>query len=387
MIYSFGAKNFLSFREGMNVSFELNSKVPKSISQGKKVGTVLGIKGANASGKTNILKCLSFISKFVLTSFEKEENAEIEIEPFFSSNKPTEFYIDFEHSGTRYIYELKLTNVKIYREALYKKISRRTLLFERIENEVARNVSELDEIKIVNLRSNASLISSLTRYKLSNPSSDIERVIKFFKQVLGNVHPTGVYKDTIFTVDRTSKFYHENPDAFLFAKDIILKCDLGISDIELHERTSSNNEKEYFPIFLHNVDGKCADRWLTSWEESTGTIALYTKLFLYWAAIKGGGILIMDEFDVHCHPQLLPHIINLFLDPETNTKNAQFIFTAHSSEIIDALGKYRVILVNKENGESYCYRLDEIPGDLIRNDRPIAPIYREGKLGGVPHYG
>ncbi|TOA04168.1 hypothetical protein CGK40_02880, partial [Vibrio parahaemolyticus] len=41
-------------------------------------------------------------------------------------------------------------------------------------------------------------------------------------------------------------------------------------------------------------------------------------------------------------------------------------------------------LVNKEDGESYGYRLDEIPGSMIRNDRPITPLYVSGKIGGVP---
>ena len=92
----------------------------------------------------------------------------------------------------------------------------------------------------------------------------------------------------------------------------------------------------------------------------------------------------MDEFDQNCHPMLLPQLIDLFQDPSINTKNAQFLFTAHNSDIIDYLGKYRTILVGKESGESFSYRLDQIPGDLIRNDRSIAALYREGKIGGIP---
>ena len=42
------------------------------------------------------------------------------------------------------------------------------------------------------------------------------------------------------------------------------------------------------------------------------------------------------------------------------------------------------IEVNKEKNESYLYRLDEIDGDIIRNDRPLSPVYKAGKIGGVP---
>ena len=92
----------------------------------------------------------------------------------------------------------------------------------------------------------------------------------------------------------------------------------------------------------------------------------------------------MDEFDINYHAFILPKLISLFENKDINKKTAQFIFTSHNTEIIDTLGKYRTYLVNKENNESYCYRLDEIQGDILRNDRLISPIYKEGKIGGVP---
>lgn len=57
---------------------------------------------------------------------------------------------------------------------------------------------------------------------------------------------------------------------------------------------------------------------------------------------------------------------------------------------MDYLGKYRTILVNKENLESYCYRLDEmpegfIPNSHLRGDRKISSLYLKKKLGGVPN--
>jgi AAA15 family ATPase/GTPase len=74
----------------------------------------------------------------------------------------------------------------------------------------------------------------------------------------------------------------------------------------------------------------------------------------------------------------------LFDDPEKNINNAQLIFTTHNTDIMDKLGKYRVVLVNKQDNESFLYRLDEIPGDILRNDRSIIPAYKAGKIGGKP---
>jgi uncharacterized protein len=386
MIYSFGARNYFSFKEGLRVSLEFNSKVPKSISKGRKATTVLGIKGANASGKTNILKALSFICGFAADSFSNDEEDDIQLSPFFSSEDPSDFYIDFEIKGVRYIYSLTATESCVLKESLHKKINRKTPLIVREKNKLVTRVQEMKELDLIELKSNASIISTALKYKFKSPSEDLFNVSTFFKQVYGNVSPIGaLHTDKIFTVPAVSDFYHHTPEALDFAKKIIISSDLGITDITIHERTTAQGEKEYFPIFMHNAGCENGEqRWLISWDESNGTMALYRRLGAYWTALQVGGLLIMDEFDIHCHNMLLPRLISLFEDEATNPHGAQFIFTAHSTEIMDVLGKYRTLLVNKECNESYCYRLDEIPGDLIRNDRSIATLYREGKIGGNP---
>jgi AAA15 family ATPase/GTPase len=92
----------------------------------------------------------------------------------------------------------------------------------------------------------------------------------------------------------------------------------------------------------------------------------------------------MDEFDINFHPHILPLLIGIFDDKKLNKNNAQMLFTTHNTDIMDLIGKYRIVLINQKESESYGYRLDEISGDLLRNDRPITPGYRSGKLGGVP---
>ena len=95
-------------------------------------------------------------------------------------------------------------------------------------------------------------------------------------------------------------------------------------------------------------------------------------------------VLALDEFDIDLHPDLIPMLVELFENKELNKNNAQFIFTTHHTSIMDKLGKYKIVMVNKEENESYLYRLDEIPGDILRPDRPITPAYRANKIGGKP---
>lgn len=384
MIYSFGAKNYFSFKEGFEVSLEFNSKVPKNITNSRKTSPVLGIKGANASGKTRILTALKFISNFICSSFGDDINDEIAVKSFFDNTSPVEFYIDFSVLGARYTYELSVTPEHVLREALYKKISRKTLMLERKKNIIKYRNTELAALDLITLRDNASIIDTVLQYNIKEIAQDLRNIHFYFSQTRGNISELGLIADgTMYDHARISEFYYKSPAILEFAKRIITNFDLGIKDIVIHKNVDESGNPKYFPIFHHDTFGT-EGRWLTYWEESDGTAALYRRLLQYWGALETGSLLLLDEFDTNFHPALLPQILDLFINEKTNPNHAQILFTSHNLEIMDYLGKYRTYLVSKEDGESFCYRLDEIPGDIIRNDRSISGLYREGKLGGIP---
>ncbi|WP_145530826.1 AAA family ATPase, partial [Yersinia alsatica] len=148
MIYSYGLKNYFGFKEGAEVSFVLNNRVPKDVSFGREVATVLGVKGANGSGKTNLLKALEFISSFCTTSFMRSDSSLINADSYFKNLKPSEFYMDFQVKDVRYTYEVAVTRKEVIYEKLYKKNvstrqTRKVLVFERIKNEVTSRLDIL----------------------------------------------------------------------------------------------------------------------------------------------------------------------------------------------------------------------------------------------------
>lgn len=383
MIYSFGARNYFSFKDSFKISLELNSKVPANIKHSRSVSTVLGIKGANASGKSNILKALRFVSGFVTDSFGEDDQDDIRIKSHYDSIEPCDFYIDFESNGIRYTYELSATEQAVTREAIFKKVSRKTKILERKNNTIKYRTSELAALDLITLKRNSSIIDTARHYKIKEVGDDLKNIFNFLAKTRGNIGALGLFNDdTVYDHGRVSEYYHKTPEALKFATNIIKKADLGIFDIQIHETADETGKRKYFPTFHHGQDKN--SHWLTYWHESDGTTALYRRLFQYYRALESGGTLILDEFDTNYHPALLPSLLDLFISEKTNPKNAQIIFTSHNLEIMDYLGKYRTYLVAKEQGESFCYRLDEIPGDIIRNDRPISGLYRDGKLGGVP---
>ena len=377
MLLEFGAKNFFSFKEG----FEISLRLPKKSSQ--KFSNILAIKGANASGKTNVIKVLSFLHSFVTNSFSMlKPKEEIQVQSFFRSKKTIKLFAIFVEDNIEYKYQIDLKDNKVIKEVIYKKEQRWTKIIQRDEDKVSYASKQFEELKTINLnRTNASIISIAKQYGID----EINCIYDLFDNIATNTHSLGrrTNEEMFLDFQSISKIYYED-DAYLnFVVDFLKRADTGILDIEIYETINKKTqEKEYNPVFLYQINEE--KTFLTYFEQSSGTQSLYTQLGLYISALEYGSVLALDEFDINLHPDILPMLIDLFENKEINHKNAQLICTTHNYEIMDKLGKYKTVLVNKSDNESFLYRLDEIPGDIIRNDRAISPVYNANKLGGKP---
>lgn len=377
MLLGYGARNFTSFKESIEISLELGAKCPATISKGKSVANLLCIKGANGSGKSNVLRIPGFLTEFCCNSFNKKPDDDMVLQSFFNNNDPIDIFCDFVFNGTKYRYELCLTTQEVISEKLSRKVKRLSTVFERKDNKLINCIKEFSELRKVKLRTNASLISTAHQYEIES----IVPIYKFFDSISNNFSWHG---QRIFSTNyrKISEYYKNNPEVLISVIEMIKDCDLGIIDIKINESTDENGKKYYYPIFYH--DANLEDNWLTYFAQSLGTQTLFMNFPYYSFTIKNGGVLVMDEFDTDFHPHLLPKIVGIFDNEEINVKNAQMLFSTHNTGILEYMGKYRTVLINKESSESYGYRLDEIPGDIIRNDRLIAPVYNSGKIGGVP---
>ncbi len=373
MILEFGAKNFFSFKEGFEVSFR----------QKNKISEIVAIQGANASGKTNVIKVLSFLQAFTRDSFGSlKPDDEIGIYSYFKNKNITSMYIEFLHNKIEYKYELDLTNEKIISEILSKKIKRWTTIVKRDGNEIVSTSNNLKSLKKIKYRDNASLISTAKQYEID----ELNIIYNLFSNISSNVYLFGRRTNEKYFPDykRVTKLLNEEQvllDMLItFLKDI----DTGIEDIEIIEDINKEtNKKEYIPFFIHNTNEE--RNYLSFKEQSSGTQSLYLQLGLYIQTILEGSVLSLDEFDINLHPDIVPKLLELFINKNINKHNAQLIVTTHNDTTMDIIGKYQTVLVNKKNSESFLYRLDEIPGDILRPDRKISPVYQANKIGGKPN--
>lgn len=384
MILEYGGRNCWSYKEWLSVSMQLNKNVPDEYGfPDAAVAPLLCFEGGNASGKTVALRVLTFIMDFCKNSFLREPEADIPFESFYLNEDPSEFYLKFclkNDLKTQYMYELKLNRHRVLTEKLYKLNGKKQKLFTRRYNKITFN-DFFGNTDSVILRNNASFFSTLFQYGVDNTKSFYDFFVAFNSNVkdYGN-HEAG-------TKDDVAKFYYDHEQYGKMVANELHRFDTGINSIEIMTRTGIKDNKEiteYFSTFGHLVDGKT--QHLPWFSESLGTIRLYNIYVDIILALNTGGMLIVDEIDTHLHSLIVPELLNYFLDPAKNKNHAQILFTSHSYDLLDQAKKYRTYLFMKEENESFCYRIDELKGNVfIRNDKPIAPLYRSGALGGLPN--
>src|SRR6266571_4335653 len=130
MLLRFRFSNFRSFRTEQEFSLIAGPftdapesvRHPDAIPEG--VLPAAAIYGANASGKTNVLRALEFFSEAVTFSHrEWKPDGPIPSKPFLgdeeSSQAPSEFEVDFLRSGVRYRYGFRLDSAAVLEEWLY----------------------------------------------------------------------------------------------------------------------------------------------------------------------------------------------------------------------------------------------------------------------------
>jgi hypothetical protein len=335
--------------------------------------------GANASGNTSALKIYAFISYFITNSFSSAKESPIFNDSFFDNKDNSEFYVEFtDNSNTEYRYELILQREHVVEERLFL-ISNATedIILLREDNNITINKLFDNSIKLI-LRNNASIISTLHQYDII----EIENIYLFFNNTFTNVVYTGLNYELDNKINKVSEIYYKDQGALAFASNLIRKFDTGISGIKILLNDSPLSQSLYYPVFSH--DNLKELYKLNIHSESTGTKSLYINLLNYYWCIKIGGVLILDDFDINLHHDILPHLLKIFTENKSNPKNAQLLFTSLNPSVMDILGKYRTYLFEKEEGESYGYRLDEPETKILRNDRSISEPYKRHYLGGYP---
>lgn len=401
MIRHFEFGNFCSYRESVAISFVASASVDTDDSfapslLGDKVSLLMGVFGANASGKTNLLKGMVFISFFLRHSYQHlGENDEIPVDGFFhlAGQTPVSFKIEFEGNGGLYRYECELLPTVVVSEKLAQFHPEtgyfRTLMSRDAEGKVAIRDFDVDRVAINRLlkdRPNASMFAA----GLLTGSREISRVDRALGVVETNVNRTGkkdaVSENELQSLVEASAYFDSNPHLLANLEERLVSADLGISGFSIKKTTlfDANKKREEqvpFPFVRHRVEGAQVEFPLAM--ESSGTKRLFLVLRRFFPVLADGGIAVIDEMESDMHPHLIPHLLDLFADPDLNPKKAQLLFTCHHVEILNRLAKEQIVLVTKDAAcVSTARRLSEIPG--VRREENFFSRYNAGHYGAIP---
>lgn len=401
MIHSFTCKNFYSFGEETTLNFVVNNNTPKNngyfiVPSGTRLSKVETVIGPNASGKTNLLKILPFLKWLIVDSFNVKPEDPIIIQSFAfgdAKSKPSNLSVVFEIEGKIYTYEFIITKEKILNEELkltsfVKEKKSTKKIFLRKWNEVTNRYDfdgenfELPKGFVNLLRTNASVIGTAARLN----HAESKQIAKYWGQIETNIVEAGWIGDNMLPNKMPQWFealifYSDNETLKKEAEKLLSRFDLGLSGIVFEKEKSGNSVTIKNVQAIHSFGGK--EQTLPILYESSGTKQLFVVLKTILQALDKGSIAVIDEFDVNLHPEMVIALYDLFVQPETNQKNAQLLMSTHSHILLSKLDKYQIVLVEKnENGISEAWRLDKMSG--VRSDENYYSKYLAGAYGATP---
>lgn len=402
MIKELKITNFYSIKETQTISFAINKKDMLDESSfispcGNMLNSIIAIIGNNASGKTNMLKGLSFLVWFVNNSYQTLGiNSKIPTDPHKLSKEPySAFELIFEQDNKEYQYKIKLDSKSVLYEFLGIKKERGYSYIYEIDREQDKvTYAKWDLAKFndndkerFEQRPNSSLFSFL----LSTghlPAIGIKKFINM-KTNLNNLGR--VPNDTSIMMNELSK-HLEDKDR----KDTILKyikefgfgiddfemedIDWGINANQTNEQSFQNTQKMKILKITHKTQ---EDSFKLSFlDESNGTQGVIYLLNCIYPVLENGGILVYDEIENSIHPYIIKKLINLLANYDTNPKHAQLIFSTHQPWLLDDRTKTQIYLTEKNTKmETDVFRLDDVEG--VRNDDNFCNKYLSGAYGGV----
>ena len=388
---------------------------------------VISINGKNGGGKSNIIRAMWLAVQFIKNAQRTQhEDAEVPVRPFelddISKEKPSVFSFEYVNEGIWYDYGFSATRKEITEEHLYwAPKGQKSVIFDRKYQEFtfpANNEKRLKEMISKAVASNQlyftvcctmnyePAINAMQwfRHKLffSRDYSDLGKNIidysddtKMLQSVvnIAKVADLGI-SDMRFEINNQEfsnvdellkNLSFEQKEAIEKAMNTFRQSLLGDADtvngsfqynelkaISLHKGVDSNGNVKEYPLSLG--------------DESDGTIRLMARATAMEAALRVGGVFIIDEIEDRIHPLLVEYIINKF--QKHNTGEAQLLFTTHSTDIMNRnmLRRDQYYLVDKDS-RSGATSLYSVADFSVRNDEKIGKAYLLGKYRAIPFVG
>ena len=428
MLLRFSVENWMSFRDKVTLDLVATHEKqhPEHVvtiqKYGLKVLPVAVIYGANASGKSNLIKALRFAKQFI-TDPPKAE-APIPVKSFLLgenfSECATTFSFNLFIGETIYEYRFSLTTKRVIQESL-KRInatSEETLFQRGIDGndfKLSENVQDGEQqyFAFRGTHDNQLYLTNSVSQKLS----EFRPVFDWFDKGIIIIRPDSRYMGMLeITSDRHPRFKKMAARLRDLDTGIASMCQIDIDSESifpkeiLAEYANILKEGQSLPlsppmgedgVFIHKRDGKLSIRRLTPVhqsengkeiffsfaDESDGTRRLLDVLpaFLSLEERSNPPIFVIDELDRSLHSNLTRNLLEHYLGLRTDSSQSQLIFTTHDTQLMtqDLFRRDEIWITERDqSGASKLVAFSEFKD--VRNDKDIRKSYLQGRMGGVP---
>ncbi len=403
MLHRLEIENFYSIRERQVIDLRADAHAPEEPGRlaplwpgsTERAPKVVALFGANASGKSNVLKALAFVAWFVKDSFEWQRDRRMPFDRFndhamlqapmriaadFSGPDPNTPAEGAEPAQCRYSYEFRVgggERQNILSEALHcwpVAGARRIRLFERrpdrsVTASKAFDLAGFRQALDKMLRPNASVIATLA--ELGHAPS--KRLWTAASWITCNL----MEQRLELSVDAIARHYMAYPKLTEVFNREVGRIDVGIRSMQT-ELTPNGAVAN----FIH--DGLALPMPMAY--ESHGTREFIKLYPLILNALETGGIAVIDELDNSIHPLILPEILRWFADPIRNPLNGQLWTSCHNASLLENLIKEEIYFCEKDgDGRTSVYGLRDIQS--VRRTDNYYRKYLGGVFGAVPRIG
>lgn len=412
MLVEFRVKNFRSLRDeqvlslvaSKDTSLANTNTVESGLKAAPRLLSSAVVYGANASGKSNLIKALQYMRGVVVESATAVQPGQTyAVQPFrldtASAEEPTEFEVTVILSGVRHQYGFAMTQQRIVREHLlvYKAFKPQRWFERHYDASSGKDVYEfgtgLKGSKTLwenATRSNALFLSMAAQLN----SEALRPLFDWFASSLV------VFNEQALLNPQVSIEMLKQPGGRKRICDFLTSADISIADIEVVTRkvpgqtvhfdvAAGKSELRYEEVeqqqlrFSHTTDRGTAVFDLM--DESNGTRNLLFLAGPVLDILQKGQTLVIDELDTSLHTLLVRELVRMFHRPEVNTGGAQLIFTTHDTSLLDApdlLRRDQIWLVEKDIEQAS--NLIALAEFSPRKNEALERGYLIGRYGGIP---
>lgn len=410
MLYKFEVENFFSIRDRQVIDLTVDGKVPDAegrfgpIFRGAAIRApkVVAFYGANASGKTTVLRALTFLVIFIRDSVQNTSPGFLGCERFNdqeSGSRPMRFAIEFgglmnltpevqqraingepvEEGLYRYELELEVSQGLVRRiagESLRQKPGGQGKWQRVFERDPAGQVRDSRSFSlsgyqhlVKTLAGNHTVISSFAKFQ--HPTAQLFE--QAARRVWFQIDPIHTIGSDAGVID----FLKTQPAVMSKLNNELGRIDVGVEGMRFHDTQSG-------PVLLFKHQGLQVEMPWTM--ESHGTRSFIRMFPFLDAALDSGGIVVIDEMDAAIHPLVLPELIRWFRDAHGRNKlSGQLWLSCHSASLLDDLTKEEIVICEKDRqGRTSVHSLMDVK---VRRDDNHYRKYLSGIYGGVPTIG